>query len=62
MIILKKKKLKCLQNSKKEFYNEIIEGKIEYKSLDELQNEYSEYLNLLDDIQTEERKKTLKWV
>ena len=62
MIILKKKKLKCLQNSKKEFYNEIIEGKIEYKSLDELQNEYSEYLNLLDDIQTEEPKKTLKWV
>ena len=62
MIILKKKKLKCLQNSKKEFYNEITEGKIEYKSLDELQNEYSEYLNLLDDIQTEERKKTLKWV
>ena len=55
------KKLKCLENSKKEFYHDKTDGKIEYKTFDELQKEYGDYLKLLDDIQIEEPKKALKW-
>ena len=57
------KKLKCLENSKKEFYNNNnkTDGKIEYKPFDELQKEYGDYLKLLNDIQIEEPKKTLNW-
>ena len=44
-------KLKILKKEKKEFYSDNVDGKIEYKSLEELQKEYGEYMKLLDDIE-----------
>ena len=44
------KKEKILKNEKKEFYSGNTDGKIEYKSLEELEKEYGEYTKLLDDI------------
>ena len=44
------KRARILQNEKKEFYNDNTDGKIEYKSLEELEKEYGNYIRLLDDI------------
>ena len=44
------KRARILQNEKKEFYNDKTDGKIEYKSLEELEKEYGNYIKLLDDI------------
>ena len=58
----KEKKKKILEKEKKEFYTDITNGKIEFKSLNELQNEYGNYLKLLDDIETVDNTKyNLKW-
>ena len=58
----KEKKKKILEKEKKEFYTDITNGKIEFKSLNELQNEYGNYLKLLGDIETvDNSKNNLNW-
>ena len=57
----KKRKTQSLERAKQEYYGEITDGKIQYKSLSELQKQYGEQLKLLDEIDMEETNNNLKW-
>ena len=57
----KERKTQSLERAKKEFYGEIGDGKLQFKSLDELQKEYGEYLKLLDDIEVSSENNNLRW-
>ena len=55
------RKTQSLEVAKQEIYGEITDGKIEYKTLAELQKQYGEQLKLLDEIDMEETNNNLKW-
>ena len=55
------KKTQSLERAKREFYGDIGDGKLQYKSLTDLQKEYGDYLKLLDDIETTENNSNLRW-
>ena len=57
----KERKTQSLERAQKEFYGDISDGKIQYKSLSELEKEYKDYLKLLNDIEVEETNSNLKW-
>ena len=63
----KEKKKKILEKEKKEYYTDTTGAKIEYKSLEELEKEYGDYIKLFDDIEIEiedydrYNKSHLKW-
>ena len=57
----KERKTQSLERAKQEYYGEIGDGKLQYKTLAELQKEYGEQLKLLDDIDLEETNNNLKW-
>ena len=57
----KERKTQSLERAKQEYYGEITDGKIQYKSLSELQKQYGEQLKLLDEIDMEETNNNLKW-
>ena len=42
-----------MKKEKKEYYTDTIGEKIEYKSLEELEKEYGDYIKLFDDIEIE---------
>ena len=58
---LKEKKEQSLTKYKKEFYTETTNGEIEFKSLEELEKEYGNYLKLLDEIKIKDPIDNLKW-
>ena len=58
---LEEKKRQSLTKYKKEFYTETTNGEVEFKSLDELEKEYGNYLKLLDEIKIKEPFDNLKW-
>lgn len=58
---LEEKKKQSLTKYKKEFYTETTNGEIEFKSLDELEKEYVNYLKLLDEIKIKDPFDNLKW-
>ena len=57
----RQRKTQSLERAKQEYYGEITDGKIQYKTLAELQKQYAEQLQLLDEIDMEETNKNLKW-
>ena len=57
----KERKTQSLERAKKEFYGDIGDGKVQYKSLTELQKDYGNYLKLLDDIESTQTNSNLKW-
>ena len=57
----KERKTQSLARAQREFYGEISDGKIQYKSLSELQKEYADQIKLLDVIELEETNNNLQW-
>ena len=57
----KERKTQSLERAKQEFYGEIGDEKIQYKTLAELQKVYGEQLKLLDEIDLDETNNNLKW-
>ena len=57
----KVRKTQSLELAQKEFYFDIGDGKIQYKSLSELQRTYGNELKLLDEIQTTNNNSNLRW-
>ena len=57
----KERKTLSLERAKKDFFKDENYGKIQYKSLEELQIKYGKYLKLLDDIKLNKINGNLKW-
>ena len=57
----KQRKTQSLERAQKEFYGEITDGKVQYKSLSELEKEYGAQLKLLNDIEVTEENNNLRW-
>ena len=57
----KKRKNKNIKKAKKEFYFDIGEGQIQYKSLKEIENLFFNYIKLLDEIHDSNNNQKLKW-
>ena len=58
---VKERKTQSLDLAKKEFYFDIGDGKIQYKSLSELKKTYGNELKLLDEITLSNENSNLKW-
>jgi hypothetical protein len=58
---VKEIKTQSLENSKKERYYDVGNETIEKKSLDELKNEYGEYIKFLEDVPGNEEDPNLGW-
>ena len=56
----KERRTQSLERAQKEFYGEITNAKVQYKSLSELQKEYGQQLKLLDDLGVETNN-NLRW-
>ena len=57
----KERKTQSLERAQKEFYGEITDAKVQYKSLSELQKQYGEQLKLLDDLEIQNNNNNLRW-
>ena len=57
----KERKTQSLERAQKEFYGDITDGKIQYKSLSELEKEYGKELKLFDDLEIKETNSNLRW-
>ena len=57
----KERKTQSLERAQKEFYGDITDGKIQYKSKAELEKEYGAQLKLLDDLEVAETDSNLQW-
>ena len=58
---VKERKTQSLENAKKEFYFDIGDGKVQYKSLSELQKTYGNEIKLLDEVQLSNENPNLRW-
>ena len=58
---VKERKTQSLENAQKEFYFDIGDGKVQYKSLTELQKTYGDYIKLLDQLTVTNQNSNLRW-
>ena len=58
---VRERKTQSLESAQKEFYFDIGDGKVQYKSLSELQKTYSKELQLLDEITLSSENPNLRW-
>ena len=58
---VKERKTQSLEKAQKEFYFDIGDGNIQYKSLDQLKKEYGDYIKLLDELSISNVTSNLKW-
>ena len=55
------RKTQSLERAKREFYGDIGDGKVQYTTLKNLQQDYEKYLKLLNDIELTETNENLRW-
>ena len=58
---VKEKKTQSLERAQKEFYFDIGDGKVQYKSLSELQKTYGKEIQLLDEVTLSNENPNLRW-
>ena len=59
---VKERKTQSLENAQKTFYFDIGDGKVQYKSLDQLKSTYAKEIKLLDDVElSNQTSSNLRW-